>query len=516
MIAPPRCLLVVGPGRRGRLVAPTMHIIRLIMIFVTSDCIRGRATLTRPFGMPVRRPLRCSSTTRAIAGMITPDLPKGRSMRSIRIMRILSVPKTCYPRRHAIALIGALVLADCQRGPSTMPTLMPPTVGGVRTTPAPSSPATPTPGTSPSPRATATQPPASTSTPTATTSPSLGAFQPIVEVVATGLEVPWALAFAPDGRLFVTERPGRLRVIVDGRLRPTPVATLPVATSAESGLMGLALDPQFARNGYLYVMYTYRTQAGELRNRVARLTVRGDVAGDEQIVLDGIPGGVIHDGGRIAFGPDGKLYVTTGDASNGALAQDRRSLAGKILRINPDGTIPADNPFPGSPVFSYGHRNPEGIAWQPGTGTLFETEHGPVGNDEVNIIQAGQNYGWPDVSGRGGTSRSVDPILVFTPSIAPAGAAFYEGDRLAPWAGNLFFATLRGQHLHRVVLGGPDQRAVIASERLFEGVYGRLRAVAVGPDGYLYVTTSNRDGRGNPAPDDDRILRIVPSASTRR
>lgn len=329
-----------------------------------------------------------------------------------------------------------------------------------------------------------------------------------VEAVATGLEVPWALAFAPDGRLFLTERPGRVRVIEGGRLRPEPVAVLPVAASGEAGLMGLALDPDFPRNGFLYVMYTYRA-AGGLRNRISRLRLVGERAGQETVILDGIPGAGVHDGGRLRFGPDGKLYATTGDATEADSAQDRRSLAGKILRISPDGSIPEDNPFPGSPVFSRGHRNPQGLDWQPGTGALFATEHGAVGNDEVNRIEPGKNYGWPRIEGNERAPGLVTPLFVLTPAVAPAGASFYAVERIPQWTGSFFFATLRGRHLHRVDFA-PGGRAVALHERLFEAEFGRIRDVAVGPEGALYLATSNRDGRGEPGPGDDRILRVVP------
>lgn len=361
-------------------------------------------------------------------------------------------------------------------------------------------------GPSPTADTDALEPTASSGTPVS------GEFHPRVEVVASGLEIPWAMAFAPDGRLFFTERTGRLRVIDKGGLLPDPVAVLPVvaATGNESGLMGLALDPDFAQDGYLYVAYSFKNAKDQLKNRVSRLTVQGNQAGDEKVLLDEIPGEQIHDGGRVKIGPDGRLYISMGDSSDPSHAQDMKSLAGKVLRINTDGSIPDDNPFPGSPVFTFGHRNPQGLAFQPGTGQLFETEHGTAANDEVDILQAGGNYGWPLVQGSAKDSRFVDPILSFTPTIAPSGATFYDGDQLPAWRGNFFFATLIGQHLHRVVLGGADGQQVISDERLFEKQFGRLRDVIQGPDGYLYFCTNNRDGRGTRGPDDDRILRIVP------
>jgi glucose/arabinose dehydrogenase len=331
-----------------------------------------------------------------------------------------------------------------------------------------------------------------------------------VEVVATNLVAPWSLAFAPDGRLFVAERPGRIRVIAGGQLQPAPVAELDVASTGEAGLMGLALSPSFQQDGLMFVMYTYRGSQGALLNRISRLTVQGNQAGGEQVLVEGIPGAGIHDGGRLKFGPDGKLYATTGDAADSSLAQGTTTLAGKILRLNADGSVPADNPFPGSPIYSLGHRNPQGLAWQPGTGRLYATEHGPSGNDEVNVIEPGQNYGWPVVQGRQVDARFAGPITLYSPSVAPAGAVFYDGEPLAPWRGSLFFTTLAGRHLHRLVVGGADGRQVLEEERLFDGTYGRLREVVQGPDGNLYFTTSNRDGRGNPAASDDRVLRIVP------
>lgn len=319
-----------------------------------------------------------------------------------------------------------------------------------------------------------------------------------VEIVATGLETPWALAFAADGRLFVAERPGRIRLVRDGRLEPESIAALPVAAVGESGLMGLALDPAFAETPHLYACYT-AAKDGRLVNRVVRLTLRGGRAGDERVLIDDIPGAWNHDGCRVKVGPDGKLYVTTGDAGESRLAQRRDSLAGKILRLNRDGSVPDDNPFPGSFVFSLGHRNPQGLAWDR-AGRLVAAEHGPWGHDEINHILGGGNYGWPEVRGRGGDSRYVEPILESEQDTwAPSGIAFLGGD--------LFVAGLRGRRLLRVTLA-PDLSHAVRVATLLGGTYGRLRDVVVGPDGALYVTTSNRDGRGWPSREDDRIVRV--------
>jgi glucose/arabinose dehydrogenase len=333
--------------------------------------------------------------------------------------------------------------------------------------------------------------------------------------VAQGLEVPWALAFAPDGRIFVTERPGRVRVIQDGVLQARPFATLnDVVSVSESGLMGLALHPDFQNNGHLFVCYTYRDEGGDLRNRIARLTDDNGAGTDHQSILDDIPGASRHDGCRLGFGPDGRLYVTMGDATEADAAQDLDSLSGKVLRLEADGSVPSDNPFPGSPVYTYGHRNPQGMAWHPVTGDLFITEHGPDRDDEVNILEAGNNYGWPRVTGPSSNPEYADPILSFTPTVAIAGAAFYYGDKLAAsWEGDLVFASLKASHLQRVKLQPPDFRTVASAEILFDQELGRLRAVALSPDGYLYFTTSNRDGRGQPQPSDDKVLRLAPVSS---
>lgn len=337
-----------------------------------------------------------------------------------------------------------------------------------------------------------------------------------VEHVAANLEVPWALAFSPSGDLYVTERPGRITRVSAGDSPPTTVATLPeTAPRGEGGLLGLALHPSFPGPPWLYTYQTYRD--GDLLNRILRLsrTTDGEFERD-RIVLDGIPGGRIHDGGRLGFGPDGALYASTGDSGEKRLAQDPRSLAGKILRLDQDGSVPADNPFDGSPTWSYGHRNPEGLAWQPDTGRLYSTEHGSTGHDELNLVRRGRNYGWPRVTGSEDRDQFEPPVLESgNGTWAPAGATFYAGDRHEPWQGDFFFATLGfspgagRRSLHRVRFGS-DGTTVRRHERLLRNRFGRLRAVAQGPEGSLYVSTSNRDGRGDPARPDDRILRLRP------
>ncbi|HUP48657.1 MAG TPA: PQQ-dependent sugar dehydrogenase [Thermoanaerobaculia bacterium] len=330
---------------------------------------------------------------------------------------------------------------------------------------------------------------------------------PQVTEVARGLEVPWSIAFAPDGRIFVTERPGRIRVIEDGALRSQPLHTIPnVSSRSEEGLMGLALHPDFGQNRLLYVCYA-TNRGGRMIDEVVRFRDTGIALTDAATILTGIPAARFHAGCRLAFGPDRKLYVTTGDATEGRIAQDLKSLGGKILRLEDDGSIPEDNPFAGSPVWSYGHRNPQGLAWDPVRGLLFSTEHGPSGfdgapgGDEVNIIEPGKNYGWPLISHAETRPGMEAPLLEYTPACAPASAAFWKND--------LLFGCLRGERVQRVVLDPQDRRKVVSQERLFTE-YGRIREVVAGPDGALYFSTSNRDGRGNPAASDDRIFRVEP------
>ena len=327
-----------------------------------------------------------------------------------------------------------------------------------------------------------------------------------VQTLATGLQIPWSLAFTPDGRLLVTERPGRVRVIQNGALLAEPALTLTdVFTTGESGILGLAVHPQFAANRFVYLTYTASAPGGPVA-RLMRFREADNRLAEGVVLLDDVPAANIHNGSRVKFGPDGRLYVTFGDVATPSVAQDAASLNGKVLRLTDDGLSAPGNRF-ASPVYSLGHRNPQGIDWHPVTGELWETEHGQTHNDEINVIDSGANYGWPTIEASQTRPDMVAPVVFFVPAVAPSGAAFYRGTAIPAFANQLFVATLRGMALLRLTVSG---RRVTAQERLLENRYGRLRDVVSGPDGYLYVCTSNRDGRTTPVAEDDRVLRIVP------
>ena len=333
-----------------------------------------------------------------------------------------------------------------------------------------------------------------------------------VEIVAENLDIPWSIVWTPDGTIFFTERSGNLRVIQDGIVSEKPILSLDVG-GVEGGLLGIALDPNYSENHYVYLYYTYNDFIST-QNKVVRYVESNLSLSEDKVLMDKIPGGPFHDGGRIKFGPDDKLYITTGEAGNADLAQDKNSVAGKILRINSDGSIPEDNPFSGSSIYSYGHRNPQGLDWDE-SGNLVATEHGPSGwhgvaHDEINVIVSGKNYGWPDIIGSETMDGLVTPIMnTGDDTWAPSGAEFYDGDKIPQWTGKFFVATLRGNHLHMIDFD-LEKNKVISDQKLFDGDFGRLRDVTTGPDGYLYFLTSNQDGRGVPEINDDRILRIVP------
>ena len=322
-------------------------------------------------------------------------------------------------------------------------------------------------------------------------------------VLATNLEAPWGLAFLPDGDALVTERDSGRVLSVSPSGRVEEVQTLPADGSGEGGLLGLALSPDYENDGLVYAYYTTAED-----NRVVRFRL-----GEEpEPILTGIPVNTYHNGGRIAFGPDGMLYVGTGDAGHPAYSQDPNSLGGKILRLEPDGSVPADNPFPNNPAFSYGHRNVQGLTWD-AEGRLYATEFGQNTYDEVNLIEGGQNYGWPNVEGEGGEDEGyVDPVSTWATSEAsPSGAEILLDGAIPQWEGDFFMAGLRGERLWRLDL---DERGAVAGrEELLAGEAGRLRHVAQAPDGSLWILTSNRDGRGTPIPQDDRILRLAPAGA---
>ncbi len=328
--------------------------------------------------------------------------------------------------------------------------------------------------------------------------------------------------------MYFTERRGRLWKL-DRTDRP-PEKKLVVERSevlhwGEGGLMGVALHPRFQKTGWIYLSETYGSTRNP-HNRVLRLRPSPENGSFEvEVLIDDIPAASYHNGSRLAFGPDGYLYATTGDAGQPPLAQDRRSWAGKILRMTLGGEPAPENPFEGEHaapyVYSYGHRNPQGLAWHPVTGQLYASEHGPSGefglggNDEVNRIVKGGNYGWPEAVGAPGLDPYRDPILLFPdPHLPPAGMAFYRSADRSAWKNDLFLGSLRSELLLRVVFNGEKRVSRIErwfERNFFEGEYGRIRAVQMGPGGGLFIATSNRDGRGNPASSDDRILRLTPA-----
>lgn len=345
-----------------------------------------------------------------------------------------------------------------------------------------------------------------------------GADSILTETVAKGFNTIWELAWGPDNAIWVTERPGTISRVNPTTGAKTPIGQISVTQTAEGGLLGMAFHPDFPQQPFIYLMHTFTASNGALRNRLVRMRYNGSSLGTPETLLDNIPGERNHDGSRIAIGPDRLMYVSTGDASTEPLAQDRNSLAGKVLRLTLDGAPAPGNPF-GNATYSYGHRNPQGLVFDRTRGFLYLTEHGPSDNDEVNRIEMGRNYGWPTVRGKcdgdAGSSEIpfcqannvVEPLANWTPTIAPSGADLYTSSAIRGWQGSLLFTSLVGRALYRLTLSS-DGRRVESQERLFHNTFGRLRDVLVAPDGAVYLGTSNRDGRGSPTSDDDRIIRI--------
>lgn len=357
-------------------------------------------------------------------------------------------------RRSAVVVLALGLLAAACTDPD--PAAQPPTTTSPEQTTTPEQTTVPAPPT------------------TTTSTPPRSPVELAVTEVARGLEVPWSLAWDPGGALWFTERTGTLTRL-NGQSREIAGVT-PVG---EGGLMGVEID----RQGRMFLMYTSAQD-----NKIVRL----EPDGSQKVLVSGIARAAIHDGGRLRFGPDGTLYASTGDAGQPNLAPNPSSLNGKVLRVDPDNG--------GATVFSQGHRNPEGLCFAPG-GRFLSTEHGPTGNDEVNVLSQGFDGGWPGTAGNG--------IRNYSPAVAPAGCVVYSADLIPQWKGSMLFGTLRGEGLRRITFAADG--SVASEEVLYEDVYGRIRDVAVGPDGAVYFTTSNQDGRGNPRPGDDRILRIAPT-----
>jgi aldose sugar dehydrogenase len=320
------------------------------------------------------------------------------------------------------------------------------------------------------------------------------------ENVATNLQIPWEVVFLPGGEMMISERLGTLRIFGEESFS---IEVPEVEHIGEGGLLGIAIHPNFAENRWIYVYQTTRSN-GEIVNIVSRYVLgQGEIV-ERHIVISDIPGSNNHNGGRIAFGPDGFLYITTGDAGKPQEAQDTNSLAGKILRLRDDGRIPEDNPF-GNAVYTFGHRNPQGLAWD-SQGRLWSTEHGrsglESGFDELNLIEKGKNYGWPVIEGDESEEGMESPIIHSgaQETWAPAGAVFFSG--------RIFFVGLRGEALYEVVLDEQGVTGEIMAH--FENEFGRLRDVAVDTEGNLHIATSNRDGRGTPGLNDDRIIKVMP------
>lgn len=326
---------------------------------------------------------------------------------------------------------------------------------------------------------------------------STGAPLPLTTVVFNNLDTPWSVIFLPDNKIVTTERNGKVKL--DGNLITTIDKSREIG---EGGLLGATIHPNFSDNHYIYFYYTYQGNDRETKNRVVKMKLENNSLIDEKIIVDSIPGAPNHNGGRIKFGPDNNLYITTGDAQEPSQAQEINKLGGKILRVNDDGKPISDNPF-GNLVFSYGHRNPQGLAWDD-KGQLYATEHGRSGIvsglDELNKIEKGKNYGWPTIEGDKTKTNMERAVINSGPTStwAPGGLAFHKG--------SFYFGGLRGQALYKVTIvnGKPELTEYLKNE------FGRIRDVVLGPDNMLYITTSNQDGRGSPKPEDDKVIKINP------
>ena len=314
-------------------------------------------------------------------------------------------------------------------------------------------------------------------------------------VVAKNLRIPWAIAFLPSGDLLLTQREGQILFIDRGfDSRPEKIADISsVKAVGEGGLMGITTNHNFNQNHYVYLYYTYSASTDETLNRVSKFIFEGQSLKNEKVIVDKIPGATNHNGGRIKFGPDGFLYIGTGDAQNPSLAQNKNSLAGKILKVTNEGKPAPGNPF-NNEVYSYGHRNVQGLSWDD-QGNLWATEHGSSANDELNKIERGGNYGWPQITGSQTRNGIISPIINSgSDTWAPSGLAFYKG--------SFYFVGLKGASLFKYDPGSSSL------SKFFEEKYGRIREAVAGPGGALYIITNNTDGRGSPKSEDDKLIRL--------
>lgn len=335
-----------------------------------------------------------------------------------------------------------------------------------------------------------------------------------IDTLASNLTVPWQVTFLPDRSMLFTERPGRVRVYRNGKLEQKPILEVnDIKAETKTGLLGMVIHPNFNSNHFIYIAHNYGKN-NRLWLRVIRYEFKNDTLIHPKTLIEEIPAARNHTGCRLIFGPDQKLYITTGDADQPILAQDLKTYNGKILRINDDGSIPSDNPFVKNDtarkeIWSYGHRNPQGLAFKPHTNQLYATEHGPTGGDELNIIQKGANYGWPVIHHQEKKAGMVIPFSEYTPSIGPAEAIFYQGNAFPQLNNNLLVACLRGESILRIEM---DKNKIVKQQVLLRKQYGRIRSLVVGPDGYLYISTSNFDlpeSKGEKPY--DMILRLRPS-----
>ncbi len=341
----------------------------------------------------------------------------------------------------------------------------------------------------------------------------------IIDTLATGLSVPWDIVFLPDGKMLFSERPGRVRIYQNDSLLPNPALLVPdIEVKGKMGLLGLCLHPDFSVNHFIYLAYNYREEEKTFL-RVARYSFDKDSLLNPVTIIEDIPGVFNHTGSRLAFGPDRKLYISTGDADVPVLAQDLKACNGKILRLNDDGSIPGDNPFVHNDtarkeIWTYGHRNPQGLVFRPGTGKLYDSEHGPTGGDEINLIKKGDNYGWPVTHHRDTASGMRSPLMEFTPSIGPSESLFYSGKAFPALKGHLLVACMRGEAILNVSFSGSR---ISQYQFLLKKKFGRIRALAEGPDGYLYISTSMVDPpESDLSPADgsfDLLLRMRPDKS---